>query len=140
MLYTLTKTSRYRLLVSIKELSNLFIRRFTEIRGSSCQEKNKYVFLTLSWWGPLSYRNQSIDLLWKSMDWFLYHNGLRHERVKFYCDSYSAHLKSFATWDTNSFAKFLWSYIHELLIVIWYLSPHLFEKEFEPYTRFFINN
>ena len=30
---------------------------------------------------PLSYRNQSIDLLRKSMDWFLDDNGLRHERV-----------------------------------------------------------
>ena len=30
----------------------------------------------LSRWRPLSYRNQS-----KSMDWFLYDNGLRHERV-----------------------------------------------------------
>ena len=29
---------------------------------------------------PLSYRNQSIDLLAKSMDWFLYDNGPRHER------------------------------------------------------------
>ena len=29
----------------------------------------------------VSYRNQSIDLLGKSMDWFLYDNGLRHERV-----------------------------------------------------------
>ena len=29
----------------------------------------------------LSYRNQSIDLMRKSMDWFLYDNGLRHERV-----------------------------------------------------------
>ena len=38
--------------------------------------------LTLSWWRPLSYRNQSIDLFCKSMDWFLYDNGLRHERVK----------------------------------------------------------
>ena len=38
--------------------------------------------LTLSWRRPLSYRNQSIDLLCKSMDWFLYNNGLRHERVK----------------------------------------------------------
>ena len=38
--------------------------------------------LTLSWQRPLSYRNQSIDLLRKSMDWFLYDNGLRHERVK----------------------------------------------------------
>ena len=31
---------------------------------------------------PLSYRNQSIDLLRKSMDWFLYDNDLRHERVE----------------------------------------------------------
>ena len=37
--------------------------------------------LTLSWRRPLSYRNQSIDLLCKLMDWFLYDNGLRHERV-----------------------------------------------------------
>ena len=38
--------------------------------------------LTLSWRRPLSYRNQSIDLQRKSMDWFLYDNVLRHERVK----------------------------------------------------------
>ena len=38
--------------------------------------------LTLSWRSPLSYRNQSIDLQSKSMDWFLYDNRLRHERVK----------------------------------------------------------
>ena len=38
--------------------------------------------LTLSWQRPLSYRNQSIDLLCKSMDWSLYDNGFRHERVK----------------------------------------------------------
>ena len=31
----------------------------------------------------LSYRNQSIDLWSKSVDWFLYDNGLRHERVKY---------------------------------------------------------
>ena len=37
--------------------------------------------LTLSWRRPLSYRNQSVDLLRKSMDWFLYDNGLLHERV-----------------------------------------------------------
>ena len=30
---------------------------------------------------PLAYRNQSTDLLFKSMDWFLYDNDLRHERV-----------------------------------------------------------
>ena len=38
-------------------------------------------FLTLSRWRPLSYRNQSIDLLCESMNWFLYDNGLRHERA-----------------------------------------------------------
>ena len=41
----------------------------------------RYHCLTLSR-RPLSYRNQSIDLLRKSMDWFLYVNGLRLERVK----------------------------------------------------------
>ena len=39
-------------------------------------------YLTLLWQRPLSYRNQSTDLRSKSMDWFLYDNGLRHERVK----------------------------------------------------------
>ena len=38
--------------------------------------------LTLSWRRPLSYRSQTIDLRNKLMDWFLYDNGLRHERVK----------------------------------------------------------
>ena len=38
--------------------------------------------LTLSWRRPLSYRNQSINLRSKSMNCFLYDNGLRHERVK----------------------------------------------------------
>ena len=40
--------------------------------------------LTLSWRESLSYRNQSIDLFYKSMDWFLYDRDLRHERVKQY--------------------------------------------------------
>ena len=30
----------------------------------------------------LSYRSQSIDLRSKSIDWFPYDNGRRHERVK----------------------------------------------------------
>ena len=40
------------------------------------------LYLTLSWRKPLSYRNQSIDLFRKSMDWFLYDIDLRHERVE----------------------------------------------------------
>ena len=38
--------------------------------------------LTVSRRRPSSYRNQSTDLLYKSMDWFLYDNGLRHETAK----------------------------------------------------------
>ena len=38
--------------------------------------------LNLSWRRPLSYRNQSIDLQSKSMNWFLYDNGFGHERAK----------------------------------------------------------
>ena len=41
-----------------------------------------FFLLTLSWRRPLSYRTQSIVLVGKSMDWFLYDNGLRHEIVK----------------------------------------------------------
>ena len=37
--------------------------------------------LTLSLQMFLSYRNQSIDLRSKSIDWNLYDKGLRHERV-----------------------------------------------------------
>ena len=40
--------------------------------------------LTLSRRTPLSYRNESIDLQSKSMDWFLYDNGVRLERVKYH--------------------------------------------------------
>ena len=39
------------------------------------------IFLTLSRRRPLSYRNESIDLLCKSVDSFLHGNGLRLERV-----------------------------------------------------------
>ena len=37
--------------------------------------------LILSWWRSLSYRSQSIDLLCKSMKWFLYDRDLHHEKV-----------------------------------------------------------
>ena len=55
------------------------------------QFSRRYFLLTLSWRRPLSYRNQSIDLrsnglymITASVKWFLYDNGLRHERVKDY--------------------------------------------------------
>ena len=45
--------------------------------------KKLSIRLNLSWRRPLSYKNQSTDLRSKSMNWFLYDNGLRHERVKY---------------------------------------------------------
>ena len=44
----------------------------------SCTSK---MLLILSWRRSLSYRNQSIDWLCKSIDWFLYDRNLWHERV-----------------------------------------------------------
>ena len=41
-----------------------------------------HIDLSLSRPRSLSYRNQSIDLQSKSMEWFLYDKDLRHERVK----------------------------------------------------------
>ena len=38
--------------------------------------------LTLSWRKPLSCRNQSTDFQNKSMDWFLYDNGLHQKELK----------------------------------------------------------
>ena len=49
--------------------------------------------LTLSWRKALSYKKKSIDLLCKSVDWFLYDRELRHERVK------NNYLTLFLTWD-----------------------------------------
>ena len=43
---------------------------------------SKHPNSTLSLRKTLSYRNQSIDLQCKSIDWFLYDRNLRHKRVK----------------------------------------------------------
>ena len=59
----------------IKRWSTLLLKQFLIIFTITS------AYLTLSWRRPLSYRNQSIDLLRESMDWYLYDNGLRHERV-----------------------------------------------------------
>ena len=63
----------------------LFVWKFlfqldTSVVGRSILKTK--ALLTLSWQRTLSYRNQSIDLLCRSMDWFLYDNVLGHESVK----------------------------------------------------------
>ena len=78
----------YLSLSKIKKKKNCW-----EIKKFSIEKQNQglkilfltwkyYTVLTLSWRRSLSYRNQSIDLQSKSMDWFLYDHGLRHESVK----------------------------------------------------------
>ena len=44
-------------------------------------EKTSF-FLSLSWRRFLSYRNQSVDLQSKSLNWLLYDRDSRHEKVK----------------------------------------------------------
>ena len=56
---------------------------FYEIWLVNARERSFFDYLTLSRRMPVSYSNQSIDLRSKSMDWFLYDNGLRLEKVKF---------------------------------------------------------
>ena len=63
----------------------LFLQRYKVVLGKwteQCRSSRAKSFLTLSWQSPLSYRNQFVDWRSKSMDWFLYDNGLCHERVK----------------------------------------------------------
>ena len=70
--------------MNLSELTSFLLRssenlRFNDDIGGNL---NKSVRLTLSWRRPLSYRNQSIDLLANQWTCF-YDNGLRLERVKF---------------------------------------------------------
>ena len=57
----------------------MFLKTLQKSQDNTCIGTS---FLTLSWRRPISYRNQSIDLQSKPMDWFLYDTGLPHERVK----------------------------------------------------------
>ena len=71
------------LLIITKNGENLKLHWFESWHTSfQCFYLFLLLYLTLSWQRPLSYRNQSINLRSKSMDWFLYNNGLRHKRVK----------------------------------------------------------
>ena len=64
--------------------------------------------LTLSWRGPLSYRNQSIDLQSKSVDWFLYYNGLCHERVKSNYSSKNWFITHFSVWYIKNYVEVIY--------------------------------
>ena len=80
--YILTAVNVTLMILNLQANSAVLIVLF----ASKFRHNTSYIllfYLTLSWRRPLSYRNQFIDLRSKSMDWFLYDNGLRHERVKY---------------------------------------------------------
>ena len=58
--------------------------------------------LTLSWRGSLSYRNQSTDFLWKSMDCFLYGRDFHHGRVNWLVIINPPNLLNFTVFGNNS--------------------------------------
>ena len=57
--------------------------------------------LTLSWGRFLSYRNQSIDLLCKSLDWFLYDRDLLHERANAFIANKEVEYSNFILTENN---------------------------------------
>ena len=57
------------------------------------------ISLTLSWRRSLSYRNQSIDLLSKLVDWSLYDRDFRHKKAK-------------ASWFKNLKSKYRENFFH----------------------------
>ena len=59
----------------------MYLQKLFYIKKASVIKK---VYLTLSLRWSLSYRNYSIDSLFKLMDWFLYDRDLRHDRIKAY--------------------------------------------------------
>ena len=72
----------FQFVTSVSWYRDIKVRKVSQLNLYVWETKCKSYILTLSRRRPLSYRNQSIDLLHKSMDWFLYNNGLRLERVK----------------------------------------------------------
>ena len=72
------------LLWGIRKFKSVLLK-FYKLTGFSVSFTFCLTFvLTLSWQRSLLCNSQSIDLLRKSIDWFLYDRDLRHERVKLY--------------------------------------------------------
>ena len=113
-MYKLIYKSKYKDINECKRVNCFFF--FFNIVANTIIKAITYTNqqLSLSWRRPLSYGNQSIDLRSKSMDWFLYDNGLRHERVKLISRRLQKYFKSlFATT-----VKPFWQHIFK--ISIWF--------------------
>ena len=70
----------YLVVLKVLWLSSAWIKNLAIVvnENKTCQKES---LLTLSWRRLLSYKNQSIGLLCKWMDWFQYDNGPRHEEL-----------------------------------------------------------
>ena len=67
----------------VELLENIEIKRSVSLKLVKNFFSSKVLFhLILSWRRSLSYRNQFIGLQSKSVEWFQYDRGFRHERVK----------------------------------------------------------
>ena len=99
--------------------------------------------LTLSWRRPLSYRNQSIDLLRKSMDLFQYDNGLGHKRVNFFFSRASMLLRCCLMHITIIILKHIlyWVYLclglDSFLSYLWFIFH--FQSHFYCYQSYNLN-
>ena len=62
----------------------LLLYRIINSNVNGIRIQKSHSSLTLSWRRSLPYRNQSIDLLCKSMHWFLYDRDFLHERDNFF--------------------------------------------------------
>ena len=65
--------------------------------------------LSLSEWRSLTYRNQSIYLQSKSMDWFVYNWNLRLERVK------ASNCRNTMEYHSQNVSTICWSWLPEVL-------------------------
>ena len=81
-LHCIDYNSELFLFLSTQLLSGAPNDKIVVVTDNEMVVSNHDIYLTLSWRRLLSIRNQSIHLQSKSMDWFLYDNGLRHDRVK----------------------------------------------------------
>ena len=59
--------------ICVNQMENMI-----ETKGGFISLLKDIKYLTISWWKFLSYRNKSIYLLCKSVDWFLYDRSIRH--------------------------------------------------------------
>ena len=76
----------------------------------------KFLF-TLSWRRPLLYRNQSTDLLRKSMDWLLCDNSLRHEQLKWGKDEEKCWVQHILWSSKISFCFWIEAYIFFQMVI-----------------------